>query len=118
MVLLLEALMRVLEAGLRHLALVGNGIFLGHALGGGAHLHRWLVRSARRAERTWDGCFLGPLILALVQGWLRDKKFLSLSLLLGLQELHAKLGQGRDPKDVSKGSYTAHHSQHLTGLRL
>lgn len=87
MVLLFEALMRVLEAGLGHLALVGSGVFLGHALGGGegmAHLHRWLVRRARKGERIWDGCFLGPLISAPVQGWLRDRKFLSLSLLLGL----------------------------------
>ena len=55
MVLLFEALVRVLEAGLGHLALVGNAVFLGHALGGGegmAHLHRWLVRRAGRGERT------------------------------------------------------------------
>ena len=64
LVLLFEALMRVPEAGLGHLVLVGNGVFQGHTLGGGegtAHLHRWVVHRARREERTRDGCFLGPL---------------------------------------------------------
>lgn len=64
-VLPFEALVRVLEAGLGHLVLVGNGVFLGHALGGRegtAHLPGWLVGRARRGERTRDGCFLdlGP----------------------------------------------------------
>lgn len=91
--------MRVWEAGLRHLALVGNRVFLGYALGGGegtAHLHRWLVHRARRGERTWAGCLLGPSDLGPGAGLVEGQK-LSLSLLQGLQELYVWLGQGRDP---------------------
>lgn len=61
-VLLFEALMGELEAGLGQLALVGNGVFLGHALGGWegmAHLHRWLVCRAVFTEVSTAGCGVG-----------------------------------------------------------
>lgn len=66
-VLLFEALRKVLQAGLGHLVLVGSGVFLGHGLGGEegvASLHGWLVQRARRGKRTQGGCFLGSLTLA------------------------------------------------------
>lgn len=102
LVLLLEALGRELEAGLGQLALVGDGIFLGHGLGGwegAAHLHRWLIHRAKEGEDvrqllSWPSGFSSGLL----EGQKLPQPF------PGAVGAHLWLGQGRDSRDVPKGS--------------